>query len=201
MSGCDDGGSEDPAQLDVAVLGLLSLQRGNRTIFNSGDLLLRLIGFAVVLSPGGLLWSVDAAPTGAAVPSATAPRPVGHALPAAAAGGRLLLSAWAKARGGVAGRTAPPSPGCSASRTSSASGHPAGCWTRPLVQRLLTWATLAFEATFIVLVWPRASACGSSASACVLHLGIDVFFDIGFFSHAICLTYLAFFPPGHRANG
>ena len=45
----------------VAVLCLVVLQRGNSAIFNSGDLLLRLVGIAVVLSPCGLRWSVDAA--------------------------------------------------------------------------------------------------------------------------------------------
>ena len=45
----------------VAVLCLVVLQRANAMIFNSGDLLLRLVGIAVVLSPCGLLWSVDAA--------------------------------------------------------------------------------------------------------------------------------------------
>ena len=53
---------------------------------------------------------------------------------------------------------------------------------------------LAFEATFIVLVWPRRLRLWVLGAGVLLHLGIDVFLDIGFFSLAIYLAYLAFLP-------
>ena len=59
---------------------------------------------------------------------------------------------------------------------------------------LFTWATLAFEATFIVFVWPGGSGLWVLAAGVLFHLGIDVFLDIGFFSIAIYLAYLAFLP-------
>ena len=59
---------------------------------------------------------------------------------------------------------------------------------------LFTWATLAFEATFFVLVWNRRLRPWVIGIGVALHLGIDVFLDIGFFSIAIYLAYLAFVP-------
>src|SRR3546814_18315225 len=44
----------------VAALCMITLQRGNSAIFNSGDLVMRQIGIAVALAPCGLLLSVDA---------------------------------------------------------------------------------------------------------------------------------------------
>jgi hypothetical protein len=45
-----------------------------------------------------------------------------------------------------------------------------------------------------VLVWPRRTRMWVLAAGVLFHLGIDVFLDIGFFSIAIYLTYLAFLP-------
>ena len=59
---------------------------------------------------------------------------------------------------------------------------------------LFTWVTLAFEATFGLLVWNRRLRPWVIATGIGLHLGIDVFLDIGFFSIAIYLAYLAFLP-------
>ena len=56
------------------------------------------------------------------------------------------------------GTTAPRSRCRCASRTCSASSPPSGCSTRASLLNLFTWATLAFEATFFVLVWNRAPA-------------------------------------------
>src|SRR3546814_17871199 len=39
----------------VAALCMITLQRGTSAIFNSGDLVMRQIGIAVALAPGGLL--------------------------------------------------------------------------------------------------------------------------------------------------
>src|SRR3546814_5481083 len=43
----------------VAALCMITLQRGNSAIFNSGDLVMRQIGIAVALAPCGLLLSVE----------------------------------------------------------------------------------------------------------------------------------------------
>jgi hypothetical protein len=61
---------------------------------------------------------------------------------------------------------------------------------------LFTWATLLFEATFGVLVWNRRLRPWVIGTGIAFHLGIDLFLDIGFFSLAIYLAYLAFLPDG-----
>ena len=59
---------------------------------------------------------------------------------------------------------------------------------------LFTWAAFAFEATFVFLVWPRRQRLWVLGAGVLFHLGIDTFLDIGFFSIAIYLAYLAFLP-------
>ena len=71
---------------------------------------------------------------------------------------------------------------------------PEWLFEQSLLLKLLTWATLAFEASFIVLVWPRRLRLWVLGAGVLLHLGIDLFLDIGFFSLAIFLAYLAFLP-------
>jgi hypothetical protein len=179
----------------VAVLCMLSLQRTNTTIFNSGDLLLRQIGFAVVLSPCALLWSVDASrrrrqgrvPTLLRAPWAM------RLLQLQVAVG-YALSAWAKARGG---RWQDGTALGLALRIEDLQRFAAPEWLfdQRIVLQWLTWGTLAFEASFIVLVWNRRLRPWVLGVGVAFHLGIDVFFDIGFFSYAILLTYVAFVPP------
>jgi hypothetical protein len=179
----------------VAVLCLVVLQRGNSTIFNSGDLLLRLVGIAVVLSPCGLLWSLDAAIDRRRGRVRNLRRaPYGMRLLQLELAVGYLLSAWAKSRGttwheGTALAWS--------LRIEDLQRFVAPDWLfdQSILLNLLTWATLAFEATFIVFVWPRRWRLWVLAIGVLLHLGIDVFLDIGFFSVAIYLAYLAFLPP------
>jgi hypothetical protein len=179
----------------VAVLCLIVLQRANTTISNSGDLLLRLVGISVVLSPCGLLWSVDAAidrRRGRQRPRLRAPFGLRLLQLEVAVG--YLLSAWVKSRGtswqdGTAIARA--------LRIEDLQRFVAPDWLfeQAILLNLLTWGTLAFEATFIVLVWPRRTRLWVLGTGVLLHLGIDVFLDVGFFSVAIYLAYLAFLPP------
>jgi len=178
----------------VAVLMMVLLQRANSAIFNSGDLLLRQIGICVALSPCGLLWSLDA----------RRDRRQGRVrnLLRAPFGMRFLqlslclgyfLSAWTKSRGttwqdGTA-------IGLSL-RIEDLQRFVAPEWLFDLgvILNLFTWATLAFEATFGVLVWNRRLRPWVIGVGVAFHLGIDLFLDIGFFSIAIFLAYAAFIP-------
>jgi hypothetical protein len=178
----------------VAVLCLVVLQRGNGTIFNSGDLLLRLVGIAVVLSPCGLLWSLDAALDRRRGRTRNLLRaPYGMRLLQLELAVGYLLSAWSKARGSTW------HDGTALAwslRIEDLQRYVAPDWVfdQTILLNLLTWATLAFEATFIVFVWPRRWRLWVLGTGVLLHLGIDVFLDIGFFSMAIYLAYLAFLP-------
>lgn len=195
------------ASAAVAVLAMICLQRANTTIFNSGDLLLRQIGLAVALSPCGLLWSLDARRArrqGRAVVLRRAPWAMRLLQLELAIG--YLLSAWSKARGttwhdGTAVALS--------LRIEDLQRYVAPEWLfdQGILLNLFTWGALAFEATFIFLVWPRRTRLWVLAAGVGFHFGIDVFLDIGFFSLAIYLAYVAFLPEDlatrilHRVGG
>lgn len=180
----------------VAVLCLIGLQRTNTTIFNSGDLALRLIGISVALSPCGLLWSVDAIRARRRGETGPAPWRAPWAM-------RLLqlefamgyaLSAWAKLRGdmwhegtalGMALRI----------KDLQRFAVPDWLFEQSVLFNLATWGTLAFEASFVFLVWNRRLRPWVLGIGVAFHLGIDIVLDIGFFSAAQWLSYLAFVFP------
>jgi hypothetical protein len=180
----------------VAALGMISLQRTAPMVFNSGDLLLRQVGVAVALAPAGLVLSVDALRHRKRHGS-TEPPP--RRAPFAQRFLQLnlalgdFLSAWAKVRGST--------------------WHDGTAVTRALriedVQRfsppewflrqddllnLLTWSTLAFEVSFLFLVWNRRLRPWVLLVGLFFHLGIDLMFDVGFFTPGLFLSYIAFLP-------
>lgn len=175
----------------VAVVCLTAIERTNPTIFNSGDLFLRQIGIAVALSPCGLLWSLDARhdPTPAANRAPWALRLLQLNL---AIG--YLLSGWEKVRGttwrnGTALSLALRIDDLQRVRV------PEWVLRQADVLTALTWGTLAFEGAFILLVWNRRLRPWVLGMGVALHLGIDVFLDVGYFSIAIWVAYLAFVLP------
>jgi len=183
----------------VAVACMIALQRTNTTILNSGDLFLRQVGIAVALSPCGLLWSLDArrarARAGDADPS-SAPRraPWAMRLLQLQLAVGYLLSFAAKMRGdtwrdGTALSLA--------FRIDDLQRFAVPDWVFRQTSLLgaLTWGTLLFEATFLVLVWNRRSRPWVLGIGVAIHLGIDVFLDVGFFSIAIWIAYLTFLFP------
>lgn len=182
------------ASAAVAVLAMMCLQRANTTIYNSGDLLLRQIGIAVVLAPTGVLWSLDARRErrkGNHVEALRAPWAMRLLQLELALG--YLLSAWSKSRGttwhdGTAVALS--------LRIEDLQRFVAPEWLfeQGALLNLFTWAALAFEATFIIFVWPRRTRLWVLAAGVLFHLGIDVFLDIGFFSLAVYLAYVAFLP-------
>ncbi|MEX2294575.1 MAG: HTTM domain-containing protein [Acidimicrobiales bacterium] len=180
----------------VAVLCLISLQRTNATIFNSGDLFLRQIGFAVALSPCGLLWSVDARRArrhGRDIAPWRAPWGMRLLQLEVAIG--YFLSGWAKARGQTwrDGRALE-----LALRIEDLQRVRAPEWIfgHPELLDALTTSTVAFECAFLFLVWNRRLRPWVLGIGVAFHLGIDIFLDVGFFSIAMWVAYLAFiFPP------
>ena len=180
----------------LAVLCLIGLERANTTIFNSGDLALRLIGISVALSPCGLLWSVDAWRARRRGEGGPAPWRAPWAL-------RLLqlhiavgyaLSAWAKLRGNMWHEGTALG---MALRIEDLQRFAAPEWLfhQSVLLNLLTWATLAFEGSFLFLVWNRRLRPWVLGVGVAFHLGIDLTLDIGFFSAALWLSYLGFVFP------
>jgi hypothetical protein len=181
----------------VAVLCMLSLQRTNPTIFNSGDLALRQVGIAVALAPSGLLLSLDERRRrGTAAGGAPDPRraPWAMRLLQLELAFGYLLSAWSKLRGatwhegtalGLAMRV----------EDLQRFAVPEWVFDQALLLNALTWASLLFEAGFVFLVWNRRLRPWVLGVGVAFHLGIDVVFDVGFFSWTMIAAYLAFVPP------
>jgi hypothetical protein len=178
----------------VAVLCLLAVQRTNSTIFNSGDLLLRQVGIAVALAPTGVLWSFDARRARRRrMPMETMRAPWAMRLLQLELAIGYALSAWAKLRGDTwhEGTAL-----AFALRIEDLERFAAPEWLfeQGVLLNLVTWSALAFEASFLFLVWDRRWRLWVLGFGVAFHLGIDIFLDIGFFSIAIYLAYLAFLP-------
>lgn len=180
----------------AAALCMLSLQRTSPLVFNSGDLLLRQVGIALAFAPSGLLLSVDAARARRRGDQRPAPwrAPWAQRFLQLNLAIGYLLSAWAKARGstwhdGTAVQRA--------LRIVDVQRFEAPNWfiEQDDLLNLLTWGTLAFEACFLILVWNRRAKPWLLLVGIGLHLGIDVMFDVGFFTHALLLSYIAFLSP------
>lgn len=179
----------------VAILCLISLERTNTTVFNSGDLTLRLIGISVALSPCGLLWSVDgwlARRRGEAPAPWRAPWALRLLQLHIAIG--YLLSAAAKLRGTMWHEGTALAMALRIEDVQRVT-PPEWLLEQSVLLNLTTWFTLLFEASFIFLVWRRSWRPWVLAVGVAFHLGIDVFLDIGFFSYALWLAYLGFVFP------
>jgi len=180
----------------IAVLMMVVLQRANTVIFNSGDLLLRQIGICVALAPCGLLWSLDARRDrrqGRVRNVLRAPYGMRFLQLNLALG--YFLSAWTKSRGNTW------HDGTAIARSLRIEDlqryvAPEWLFEQPALLNLFTWATLLVEASFGLLVWNRRLRPWVIGTGIALHLGIDLFLDIGFFSIGIFLAYLAFVPDG-----
>lgn len=174
---------------------LIALQRTNVTVYNSGDLFLRQIGIAVALSPCGLLWSLDARRArrrGRTIAPHRAPWGMRLLQLEVAVG--YLLSGWAKARGetwrdGRALELALRIEDLQRARV------PEWVFGYPGVIDALTTATVAFELGFVFLVWNRHLRPWVLGVGVAFHLGIDIFLDVGCFSIAMWIAYLAFIVP------
>ena len=72
---------------------------------------------------------------------------------------------------------------------------PEWLFQQSILLNLATWGTLAFESCFLFLVWNRKLRPWVLGVGVAFHLGIDIVLDIGFFSVALWLSYLAFVFP------
>jgi hypothetical protein len=179
----------------VAVL-LLVVQRRDPWILNSGDLLLRELAFFVMLMPAGETWSLDARRRlkGGGVERPRAPW--GLRLVQMQVSAIYLFSVWAKVRGttwndgtavGIALQL----------QDLQRFAVPASVSTSLLVSAILTYSSLAVEASLAFGLWLPRLRYWVMAAGVGLHLGIEGSLLIGWFSLAIVSSYLAFVPPEH----
>jgi hypothetical protein len=188
-------GAWTTASTAVSLVLLVSLQRTNSVVLNSGDLLVRLVGLGVLLSPAGRLLSIDERRRRRAGPlPAPARAPFGLRLLQLWVAVGYFLSGWLKVQG-------------NAWPDGHAVGYalriedlqrvtpPEWLFASEEVIAFLTWATLVLEFGFVFLVWNRRLRPWVLGAGVLFHLGIDLWLDVGFFSWAMFAAYLAFLPP------
>jgi hypothetical protein len=179
----------------LVFVGLVSLERRNPFVFNSGDGLLKVIAFYMMLAPAGASLSLDRWRR-ARDAFWEFPRRAPWALRLMQVQLSILYLAtvWTK----LSGTTWNEGTAISyAARLEDLARFdlPESIATSELVINLMTYGTLAVEASIGILVWNRALRPWVLGLGVILHVAIDLTIRVGFFSYAIFVLYLAFLPP------
>lgn len=185
----------------VVLLGIISFEHRNPVVFNSGDALLRVLAFYCALTPCGDALSLDRlriAPDNFwAFPKRA---PWGMRLIQIQVSLLYFSTLWQKLQG-VTWRD-----GTAVSfvlRIADIDRFPAPHFLvdSVTVAELLTFGTMIVELGLAVLVWNRAARPWVLSLGIALHLSIDYFVVIGFFSMIMITAYLAFMPPETATRG
>ena len=179
----------------VVFVGIVSLERRSPFVFNSGDGLLKVTAFYMMLAPAGASLSIDRWRR-ARDAFWEFPRRAPWALRLMQVQVSILYIAtlWAKLRGTTwNGGTAI----SYAVRLEDLVRFkvPESIATSELLVNLMTYGTLAVEASIGILVWNRVLRPWVLGLGVILHVSIDLVLHVGFFSYAILVLYLAFLPP------
>lgn len=182
----------------VVFCGLVSFTRRNPFVFNSGDLLLRVTAFYLMLAPAGAALSVDR--------WRKAHRGDGHfwEFPARAVWPVRLMqiqlsvvylsTVWAKA-GGVTWQDGSAISYALRIHFLNRLPVPDLLTTSLLVSNVVGYAVLAAELALGILVWNRRLRPWLLLFGVAFHLAIDYAIRVGFFSYGMLVLYVAFVPP------
>ena len=179
----------------LVFVGLISLQRRNPFVFNSGDSLLRIVAFCMMFAPAGAALSLDrwrrARDTFWECPRRA---PWALRLMQIQLSVVYLATVWAKLRGELWNDGTAVS---YALRLDDLARFelPAAIARSEILANLLTYGVLATEAAIAVLVWNRRLRPWVLAAGAALHLGIDLTLRVGFFSWTMLVLYLTFLSP------
>jgi hypothetical protein len=179
----------------AVFIGIMSFERRNPFLFNSGDGLLRLLALYLVFAPSGAYLSLDRWRRDrehfweVPLASSFALRLMQIQLSALYIG-----SVWAKLSGGSWNDGTAVS---YALRTGDLHrfGLPGFLSTSLLMSNLETFGTLAIESALAFLVWNRRLRPWVLGAGVILHLAISYGIRVGFFSLGIFTLYLAFLTP------
>ena len=185
----------------VVFLAIASLERRDPFAFNSGDGLLRIIAFYLMLAPSGASLSIDRwRRARAALWDFPARAPWALRLMQVQLSVVYLSGLWAK----LSGPTWNDGTAVSyAVRLEDLARFdmPHAIATSELAVSLLTYGTLAIEAAIGILVWNRRLRPWVLGLGAAFHIGIDLTIRVGFFSYAILVLYLAFLSPAVAGAG
>jgi hypothetical protein len=176
----------------VAYLLLLAFQHRMPYVFNSGDLLLRLLVGLLCFAPAGAALSVDRWRRDRAAFWTAPVRPV-WALRLMQVQVALMYAStvWQKLRSvtwnnGLAMYYGLAQPDLSRVPVPDALLH------RSLLMNVVTWGMLAFEIAFVVFVWNRRARPYVLAAGVVVHVLGHVFLVLGLFTYVVLAGYAAF---------
>lgn len=186
----------------AVFVGIMTFERGNPYVFNSGDALLRLEAFYLLLAPTGAAFSLDRRRTAGSFWSAQTRAPWALRLLQVQLSVVYLFSVLNKL-GGATWREGTAVSYALRMTDIGTVALPPSVTTSAVLMNVVTWTVLALELGIGVLVWrPRARPWVLGAGV-VLHLGLTLLFGIAFFSFAMFVLYLSFIPPerARRAAG
>ena len=172
----------------------MAFERRNLYLLNSGDILLRVMAVWLVFAPSGAALSWDRWRSDRATSGLPAPRALGDAAAADPAQRHLRR----RRVGEDAGRSWREGTSTAfALRMLDQLRYPTPALVSgsPLITEWLTFSTLAIELSVGILVWNRVLRPWVLGLGALLHLGIEIFIMIGFFSIAVWCLYLVFIPP------
>lgn len=185
----------------VALVILISFLHRNFWMTNSGDLLLRNLAFLLLFVPTGLALTLPQLLRNRGEPLRF---PSHEVWPLRLIQIQIslgyLFTIWEK----VAGETWTDGTAVSyALRIDDVVRFqaPAILTDQLLIVNLLTYGTLAAEFSLAILVWNRKLRPWVLLAGVALHLGIDVFLEVGFFSYLMLVGYIAFIPPDRLERG
>jgi hypothetical protein len=164
----------------VIFVVLVSFERRNVWMTNSGDELVRILALILVLAPSGNAISRRS--------------PWALRLLQVQVSILYLAAVWAKARG-VTWNDGTAVSYALRLEDMERFQPPIGFSQAELVANVMTYGTLAVEFALGVLIWNRKLRPYVLLAGVGLHLSIDLTMRIGFFSFAVFVAYLAFVPP------
>ena len=184
----------------IAFVILVSLRRRNPWVWNGGDSLVRHVSFFMIFAPSSAALSLDrwrsARDRFWDIPERA---PWAQRLIQIQLSVLYLFTAWEKARGERWYEG-----------TAVAESMRVGDLTRfhipfafsesLLVANLVTYGTIAVELALAVLVWNRRARPWVLVLGVLLHVFIEVTFELGFFSLIIVALYLTFVPEDTMAG-
>jgi hypothetical protein len=173
---------------------ILSFQRRDPWVFNSGDVVVRIEALFLALSPCGAALSLDQRRRTGSFWSAES----GPVWPVRLFQVQMSIIYLAALQMKLSGETWLQGTAVSyVLRLNDMQRWPTPDWyaTNALIMNLVTWGTLAIELALAVLIWDRRFRPWVLAAGVVLHLMIDIHIQIGVFSYAMFVLYLAWISP------
>jgi len=178
----------------LVFVGIMSLERRDPYVFNTGDGLMRLIAFYLMLAPAGAALSVDRWRQGHRFWEFPRRSVWPLRLMQIQLSIIYLAGLWIKVQGTTWNNGTAVS---YSMRISDLTRFPVpGFLTHSmLIANLMTFGTLAIELSLAILVWNRRLRPWILLVGVFLHLGIDYSIRVGFFSLAMLTLYIAFLNP------